>query len=251
MIESFARTDVGCVRGENQDRIFADHRLGAFIVADGMGGQKHGEIAAELAVSSLRYYLESSQDRFDVTWPFGYDYNLSVDANRLTTGIQLANQHVFRYAQKGPEYSGMGTTVAALLISGFQIISANVGDSRVYRFRRNELTQLSQDDTFVNYIAQRGGLTADEIRNHPMRNVLTQAAGSQDALEVHIREDSAESGDHYLICSDGLHSVIQENEIAAILTSRKSLEETVDRLIEAAKTAGGPDNVSSILVRFE
>src|SRR5579871_1493713 len=118
MIESFALTDTGCVRTENQDRVLEDHSLGVCVVADGMGGHKHGEIAAELAISTVRYYIESSRDRFDVTWPFGYNFDLSVDANRLATAIQLANRQVWNQAEKAPEYGGMGTTVAALLADG-------------------------------------------------------------------------------------------------------------------------------------
>src|SRR3974377_239665 len=117
MIESFALTDIGCLRRDNQDRVLEDQSLSLFVVADGMGGHKHGEMAAELAIATMRYYIESSQDRFDVTWPFGYDFELSVDANRLVTAIQLANRQVWHHAQQAPECSGMGTTVAAILLS--------------------------------------------------------------------------------------------------------------------------------------
>src|SRR5262245_59597214 len=117
MIESFALTDTGCVRSENQDRILTNHSLSLFAVADGMGGHRHGAMAAELAISTMEYSVDSSRDRFDATWPFGYNFDVSVDANRLATAIQLANRQVWNEAQRSPECVGMGTTVAAILLS--------------------------------------------------------------------------------------------------------------------------------------
>ncbi len=250
MIESFALTDTGCVRTENQDRVLEDHSLGVFVVADGMGGHKHGEIAAELAISTVRYYIESSRDRFDVTWPFGYNFDLSVDANRLATAIQLANRQVWNQAQESPECSGMGTTVAAILLSDGAAVIGNVGDSRVYRYRSAELRQISFDDTFVNTVALQEGSDSDALANHPMRNVLTQAAGTQDTLQVHTFEEKLESGDLFLICSDGLYGVIGNAAIRSILASGEDLEQIAVRLTEAARFQGGPDNISVVLLSY-
>lgn len=250
MIESFALTDIGCVRTENQDRVLDDHSLDLFAVADGMGGHKHGEIAAELAIATLRYYVESSRDRFDVTWPFGYNFDLSVDANRLSTAIQLANRQVWNHAQQSPECVGMGTTVAAILLSGDGVVVGNVGDSRVYLFRNRELKQISFDDTFVNSLALQENRDPEAMANHPMRNVLTQAAGTQDALNVHTVEQKLESGDLYLICSDGLHGVIGNAAIQSILESDGDLEHRAVRLTEAARLQGGPDNISVVLLGY-
>lgn len=250
MIESYALTDTGCVRTENQDRVLADHSLGLFVVADGMGGHKHGEIAAELAISTLRYYVESSRDRFDVTWPFGYNFDLSVDANRLTTAIQLANRQVWNQAQQSPECAGMGTTVAAILLTDGGAIIGNVGDSRIYLFRNDELKQISFDDTFVNSLALQENSSSEELANHPMRNVLTQAAGTQDVLNIHMVEQKLESGDLFLICSDGLHGVIGNAAIRSLLGSGEPLEPTAVRLADAARTQGGPDNISVVLLSY-
>lgn len=248
MIQAFGATDRGWVRPQNQDRILTDQKLGAFIVADGMGGENHGEIAAALAISTMRYYLESSQDRVDVTWPYGYNFGLSLDANRLTTGIQLANQQVWRHAKQGPEFAGMGTTIVAMLVGEEQVVIANVGDSRAYRLQGSSLTLVSFDDTFINTIAQRNDLSAVEISNHPMRNVLTQAAGTQEVLDVHSTEIPAAPGEQYLLCSDGLHSVVSDSGICAILQGSESVEAGVTSLINAALAVGGPDNISCILV---
>jgi protein phosphatase len=251
MIESFALSDVGCVRQENQDRVLTDHSLSLFVVADGMGGHRHGEMAAELAIATIRYYIESSQDRFDVTWPFGYNFELSVDANRLATAIQLANRQVWNHAQQSPECAGMGTTVAAILLSeGTSAIIGNVGDSRVYLWQGDELKQITFDDTFVNTVAIQEGGDPEGMLNHPMRNVLTQAAGSQDKLNVHIVEKKLASGDLFLICSDGLHGVIGNSAIRSILSAGADIEEMAVHLRDAARAQGGPDNISAVLLSF-
>ena len=250
MIESYGLSDIGCIRTANQDRILTDHSLCLFVVADGMGGHKHGEVAAELAISTVRYYVESSQDRLDVTWPFGYNFALSADANRLATAIQLANRQVLTQAQQSPECEGMGTTVASILLSGGNAIIGNVGDSRVYLFRGNELKQISYDDTFVNTVALQAGASLKDMENHPMRNVLTQAAGTQDILDIHVVEQQLESGDLYLICSDGLHGVIGNAAIRSILGGGDYVERTAMHLKEAALAQGGPDNISVILISY-
>jgi PPM family protein phosphatase len=249
MFDSYGVSDTGCVRSENQDRILIDHSSGLFMVADGMGGHRHGEIAAELAVSTLRYYVETSRESFDATWPFGYDFDLSVDANRLSTGIQLANQQVWTHAQATPECAGMGTTVAAILLGDEKTIVGNVGDSRVYLFRAGELRQISYDDTYVNAMVEREGAAFDPA-NSPMRNVLTQAAGSEQSVKVHIAEQKLESGDLYLICSDGLHGVIGDAAIRSILSTGRDVESTARRLNEAARVNGGPDNISVVLLGY-
>jgi PPM family protein phosphatase len=249
MFESYGLSDTGCVRSENQDRILTDHSNGLFVVADGMGGHRHGEVAAELAVATLRYYIESSHDRFDATWPFGFNFDLSIDANRLSTGIQLANQQVWKHAQGTPDCAGMGTTVAALLISGDDVVVGNVGDSRVYVFRQGELKQISYDDTYVHALTERGEAPAGDAGN-AMRSVLTQAAGPEEAVKVHIVEAKMESDDLYLLCSDGLHAVIGDAAIRSILATGTDIERTARHLNEVARAHGGPDNISVVLLSY-
>ena len=248
MIESCGVTECGRVRTENQDRILTDAALGLYVVADGMGGHQHGELAAQLAISTVRFYIESSSDRFDVTWPFGYDFNLSIDANRLTTAIQLANRQVWNHSQQSPECVGMGTTIAAALVRDDHAVVANVGDSRVYLFRRGELKQLTYDDTFINSLGMRDDPNLQGLLNHPMRNVLTQAAGSREEVEVHIVEQEIESGDRFLLCSDGLHGVIGDAEIHSIVGADGCLEATARRLNDVVHANGAPDNVSVVLL---
>ncbi len=247
MIESHGITDIGCVRQNNEDRILTDESMGLFIVADGMGGHTHGEMAAELGIACIQHYIESSRDRLDVTWPFGYNFDLSIDANLMITAIQLANRQVWRQAEQAPEYAGMGTTIAAVLVTGAKITVGNVGDSRVYLWRGGSLRQLTVDDTWVKAIAGRSAGQIDTV-NHPLRNFLTQAAGSKDLVEVHISEFDLSEGDLILISSDGLHGVVPDAAIGSTIASGGSLSATGANLVQLAKTAGGTDNVSVVLL---
>lgn len=248
--EVYGKSEIGLVRGNNEDRILIDASLGLFLVCDGMGGQEHGEIAAELAAAAIRFYVDSSQDRLDVSWPFGYNFDLSVDANRIVTAIKLANRQVWRKAEQNLECSGMGTTVAAILLKGEDIVGATVGDSRIYLFRKGKLTQISIDDTLVASFVQKGMLSTTEAASHPMRNVLTQAAGSQESVEAHLYEERLEYGDTLLLCSDGLYGPVDDQKICAILDTPDTVERVADRLVAAAEEAGAPDNVSIILLRY-
>src|SRR5258706_4006218 len=188
MIESYGLCDVGLVRKKNQDRILIDDSVGLFVVADGMGGHVHGEVAAQLALTAIQFYIDSSRERFDVSWPFGYSFDLSIDANRIATGIHLANRRVRRQAEQEPDSAGMGTTVAAVLVNESHAVVANVGDSRVYLYRGGDLEQLSVDDTGIGSMTEQGLLNSAEAEYQPMRNVLTQAADSDEQIQVHVHE---------------------------------------------------------------
>jgi serine/threonine protein phosphatase PrpC len=244
-------SDTGCVRADNEDRILMDGKLGVFVVADGMGGHRHGELAAELAISTLRYYLDSSRNLRESTWPYGYNFNLSLEANRLVTGILLANRQIWARAADAPEYAGMGSTIAAVLINENRAAIANVGDSRGYLFRDETLSQLTIDDTWLNSVLRGNDITEEAKQNHPMRDVLTQAAGSQNDLEVHTVDIDLRRNDMLLLCSDGLSDMISEEGIRSALQSNEALPQKVTRLCEAARSGGAPDNISCILLRYE
>jgi PPM family protein phosphatase len=247
MLEAYGVTDTGCVRERNEDRILIDEEHGLYLVADGMGGHSHGEMAAELAISTIRHYVDSSGDRLDVTWPFGYNFKLSVDANRLVNAVQLANRHVWRQAESAPEYSGMGTTVAAVLASGSKITIGNVGDSRVYLWREGSLHQLTVDDTWIHAISGRGAANVDAL-THPMRSFLTQAVGSKDVVDVHIAEEELLPGDLVILTSDGIHGFITDDEIASSFCACEPLEHMAASLVQKAKAARGTDNLSVMVL---
>jgi PPM family protein phosphatase len=248
--ESHGISDPGCVRDGNEDRILLNPPLGLYAVCDGMGGHQRGELAADLAIATIQYYLDASRDRFDVSWPFGYNFDLSIDANRLTTAIRLANRQVWRHAEQSLECAGMGSTIAAVLVDGSSVVAGNAGDSRVYVLHDGKLIQISTDDTMVGSMAARGLLSSEQVRTHPMRNVLTQAAGSQEDLDVHIAEKALSPGDRLLIASDGLHGVIEEDAIRSILLSTATPEACSRRLIDSARAAGAPDNVSVVVLEY-
>lgn len=250
VIQSYGLSDVGCVRTSNQDRILIDEQLGLFLVADGMGGHGHGETAAELAIRSGQYYVAASRDRFDVSWPFGYDMNRSIDENRLITAIQLANHQVWKRTEEAPECAGMGTTLVGMIVERDRASIANVGDSRIYRMRNGELELLTTDDTWVGNLIRTGALTEMQARSHSMRHVLTQAIGSNGLVEVHTREEVLKDGDLLLITTDGVHGVVDEAALRSILYTSRNVEETAKQIVQAARANGAPDNASCILLRY-
>ena len=250
MLQYHGASDAGRVRSNNEDRILLDPDLGLFIVADGMGGHRHGQIAAELACDTLRHYLESSRSPGDVTWPYGYNWKLSLDQNRLITGVLLANHHVWKRSEESPAYAGMGSTLVAVLIRGDRTAIANVGDSRGYLFRDGQLSQLTIDDTWLNTVLKQSTLDEKTLLKHPMRNVLTQAAGTQRNLDVHTCDFELKDGDVLLLCSDGLYGVVCEDDIAKVLESERPIEWQVTQLKEDALAAGAPDNVSCVILSY-
>ena len=249
-VESYGVTDAGIQRPLNEDRILVAPELGAFGVFDGIGGQRRGEVAAELAMATVHRYIESSTNPLDVTWPYGYNFNLSLGGNRVLTAVRLANRRVWRKAEESLECAGMGTTVAVALITDNAATIANVGDSRIYRFRDGELTQLSIDDTMAGAMAKQNIVSAEVLRKHPLRNMLTQAAGQKEELDVHLVEEDLHPGDVLLLTSDGLHGVIEDSAIASHITAGTSAEAITQSLLKAALEAGAPDNVSVITLRF-
>ena len=248
LITSYGLTDAGCTRTDNEDRFVVCPELGYFAVVDGMGGARNGALAAELTVATMHYYLESSRGRPDVTWPFGYNMSISLSANRLETAIRLANRQVWKRADERPEFGGMGSTVAVLLVEGSEAAVANIGDSRAYLFRAGKLTQLTTDDTWLHAVLADSALNPVSLERHPMRNVLTQAVGSQNDVVVHTAELDLEPGDCVVLTTDGLHAVAGDAAIRGVLERMEGPEDSAKRLIQEARSAGGPDNISCVVV---
>jgi serine/threonine protein phosphatase PrpC len=222
--------------------------LGCFAVWDGMGGQRGGAVAAETGLTVFEAYIESSHDPSDVTWPFGYNVNFSLDANRLITSIRLANRQVSTRSDQELKLAGMGTTVAAVLSAGERLTIANVGDSRVYRLRGDELAQLSVDDTMAALMVSKGVISPESVPTHPMRGVLMQAIGLHGELNPHVREEAVLGGDLILICSDGLYGAIDAAAITTALQRNATVAERAQDLVDCALNAGASDNVSVILI---
>jgi PPM family protein phosphatase len=251
VLEAFGRTDVGRRRKLNEDNFLVDPEPNLYAVCDGMGGHNAGEVASKMAIETLAAFIEKSHKEKEITWPYGLDVNLSFEGNRLKTAIKLANKKVYRAADQREEYTGMGTTAVAALVSGNTLTVGSAGDSRCYLLRAGVLTQLTRDDSWVSAALGEGILNEDEIDRHPLRNVITKAVGAKDTIELDVVEQKLVSGDVVLICSDGLHAMLHDDQILKTITPfPESLEDASARLIDAANEAGGKDNVSVVLLRY-
>ena len=251
MIEAHGRTDVGRRRKINEDSFLVAPEARLYAVCDGMGGHNAGEVASRMAIETLASFVEKSAVEQEITWPWGIDSNLSFDANRLKTAIKLANARVFQAADNREELTGMGTTVVAALVNGDLLTIGSAGDSRCYLVRGGELKQLTRDDSWVNAALGEGILSSDDVEHHPLQNVITKAVGARDTIDLDVIEHRLQPGDLAMLCSDGLHGLINDQQIASILVpAPASLEEATARLVDAANEAGGRDNVTVVLLRY-
>ncbi|MGE5124928.1 MAG: Stp1/IreP family PP2C-type Ser/Thr phosphatase [Betaproteobacteria bacterium] len=251
MIEAHGQTDVGRRRKINEDSFLVSPEASLYAVCDGMGGHNAGEVASRMAIETLSSFVEKSAIEKEITWPWGIDANLSFDANRLKTAIKLANARVFQAADNREELTGMGTTVVAAIVSGNLLTIGSAGDSRCYLVRGGELRQLTRDDSWVSAALGEGILNSDDVEHHPLRNVITKAVGARDSIELDVTEQQLEPGDVVMLCSDGLHGMLNDQQLAGLmLPVPDSLEQATARLIDAANEAGGRDNVTVVLLRY-
>ena len=247
-----AITDVGRKRKGNEDSLFLNPDQNLFVVADGMGGHAAGEVASKIAVDAINEFVCLTSGDQEITWPFGLDENMSYDGNRLKTAVRFANRKVLEATKQKTEYEGMATTVAAALVDGETVNLAHVGDSRVYQFRDSTLTQLTSDHSWVNEQIQSGVISADQARSHPLRNVVTRALGGKADLLVDMQVQTMRSGDILLLCSDGLTTMIPDDEIARVIGEHEAdIEQAANALVDAANARGGEDNITVMLLKFE
>jgi protein phosphatase len=248
-LESFGITDVGLRRSHNEDNFFRCDEMGLYLVADGMGGHAAGEVASGCAIQSIIEFSQRRATDRQITWPFEYDVRFDEETNTLISGVRLANHRLYSMQQERPELSGMGTTIAALLVSGDRAVMAHVGDSRIYRRRGTTLDQLTSDHSWVNEQLQRNIITAEEARNHRYKNVITRALGNRLELDIDLRFEPAQPDDVFLLCSDGLTAMVDDPRIAEVLQTPGDLRDWANRLVAAANEAGGQDNITVILAR--
>ncbi len=252
MVRAAAVSDVGRIRKTNEDSFLSDSEIRLFAVADGMGGHGAGEVASRLAIEATAGFIKRSNADTDFSWPYGLDGNLSFDGNRLRTAIHLANRRVFRAAETNDDYSGMGTTIVGLLVNGTRIAIGHVGDSRLYLFRGGTLEQITEDDSWAaTILAHDPKARTTDLSHHPMRNVLTNALGARDSVDVHLTERDLQHGDVMLLCSDGLHGVLDNDTMKGILTEQSDPELAARELVETALDTGSRDNVTALVVRYE
>ena len=235
-------TDPGCVRSQNQDTYLIeqlDRNTVLCVVCDGMGGAKSGNVASTLAAE---VFVEEVRQ----TWiP-----NMKADdaEQMLRSAVKLANFTVYDQAQQLEEFSGMGTTLVALLIQGKEAIIVNIGDSRAYRVGKNGIRRLTTDHSLVQMMVERGDLTPEQARNYPGKNYITRAVGTETVAVCDVFHLDVERGDCLLLCSDGLSNMIDEQEILFEVVHGINKQYCCQRLLDIAKNRGAPDNVTAVLV---
>ena len=229
-------TNVGNYRKNNEDSYYVNESKNLYVLADGMGGHLAGERASKMATEII------GQD-------FAKDREIkSIDdaIEILSSSIRDANKKIFESSQENEDYRGMGTTLSSGLILGDVLIYSNIGDSRIYRINE-EMEQITQDDSFVNYLIEIGEITEEEAKNHPKKNVLTKAMGTTSDIEVIVNTLDIKDKDVFLFCSDGLTNMVSDEEIFKIV-KENSPEEARDMLLDLALKNGGMDNITYILV---
>ena len=251
-VSSAALSHPGLRREANEDSVCSRPDLGLFLVADGMGGHAAGEVASRLAAQVIETFISDTRNAdINTTWPFPYDPALSLDGNRMTAAFRLANRRLGTAMENDEKLRGMATTAAALLVGRDRPVVAHVGDSRVYRWRDGELTQITEDHSWVNEQVRAGVLSESDARHHPWRHVVTRALSGGDDPGVEIQEIDVKAGDRILLCSDGLSGVVPQERLAEIIGNGATPDETCRNLIEAANQAGGPDNITVAMLQVD
>jgi len=242
MLTAYGATDKGCVRANNEDTFLVEQDLGLYLVADGMGGAAAGERASHLAAETLREVLHEVRDE-------------GMNSAKLVSACHEANRRVKAAASENSSLEGMGTTLVVAVEppnEGRQdeaLLLASVGDSRAYRFDAGVLQQITDDQSWINEVGRKLGLAEDTLRVHPMRHVLTMAIGVSDQLKVNSYTVPMTVETIVLLCSDGLHGVVTNQEIADVLNRGGPIEERAQLLIDTARAHGAPDNVSVVLLQ--
>ena len=232
IVEQAGRTDVGRQRSANEDSLVVDPPL--FAVADGMGGAKAGEVASAVAVEAVEGATESGEPA----------------EAQLANIVRQANRRIYDLAVADESRRGMGTTLTLAKVHGDEVSLAHVGDSRAYRLRDGKLEQLTRDHSLVAELERSGQITPEAAEHHPQRSIITRALGPEPDVEVDTYTLAGREGDVFLICSDGLTSMISDDEVGSILRSGGSLDEAADELVRAANQSGGKDNITVILFRL-
>ena len=246
-----AATHPGLRRPSNEDSYCVRRDLSLFVVADGMGGHVAGEVASQLTVKAIESFVEQTSNLTkDDTWPFPFHPDLSLQANRLKAGIRMANRRLAEEQEQRSTLKGMATTASAVLLGRGPAVIAHVGDSRVYLLRDGELLRLTADHSWVEEQVRAGTMTPSAARRHPWRNVVTRALSGGPEPEVDTREERLRPLDRLLLCSDGLWGVVQDETIGALL-GQSDLAEACDSLVGEANQAGGPDNVTVVVLAID
>jgi serine/threonine protein phosphatase PrpC len=250
ILQASGISDPGRQRDGNEDYFAMDNALGLYIIADGMGGHSAGEVASKVAVEIIKKTIlhwmrkdVSEDELFDFP-----DNTLSRMGNYILSSIKLANRVIFEMSNEYDEYKGMGTTIGVLVITPSTVISANVGDSRIYLFRGDSTEPLSKEHNMATEQLEMGLISKEEAKNSPLRHVLTRNLGSLETVNVDVFEIEPRDKDRFLLCTDGLTDLVSDDEISEIINKGDDLEHVCRQLVDQANERGGHDNITVSLV---
>lgn len=249
MIDFGCKTDVGCVRANNEDSFGSAADLKLFVLSDGMGGLECGELASRLAVEMILGHCRQAQTDPSLPLEGGAIEGVSDLRARLVSAIRLANRQIYETAQNNPESAKMGATVVAVQFGHGQMSFAHVGDSRIYRLRDGRLEQLTQDHSFVAEQMRQGNISSAEAALSKLQNVLTRALGVEPEVDVDTGQQALLPDDTILLCSDGLTRELSDAQITGVLEEAEQAQEAADQLVTLAIQAGGGDNITAIVVQ--
>ena len=248
-VESGAVTDVGRKRQRNEDFFVSDDDLGLFVVIDGMGGHAHGNVASRLLGERIREFVAATALDPHKTWPFEFDPRLSHAANRLKASVAVANRELAREMDKDTRLRGMGATMTGALVDGGRVAISNVGDCRTYLVRDGAIRQVTSDHSWVAEQVRHGIIGQADAKRHPLRNLVTRAVSGGERLEVDVLELPLLSGDLLLLCSDGLHGLVgDEDLLQTVMANAGDPLAACQSLIALANLRGAPDNVTAVVV---
>ena len=246
-ITSAGITNVGMKRQNNEDNYLINDGLGVYVVCDGMGGHAGGEYASQIAVTTVEEVLGNIRDENpDVDGAT----DEQITQEKIKYAVRLAGQRIYERAQADPEFRGMGTTAVILLFRRGMAYLAHVGDSRGYLIRGGEITQRTEDHSWVNEQIKAGLITPETAKHHRFRNIITRSLGFQEEVEIDTQVLRAEPGDLYLLCSDGLSNLVEDAEMGEMLVEN-SFQETLHMLVEIACQRGGDDNITAVIARVD
>ena len=235
-----ACTDIGKVRKENEDSFYTpslEDEIKLFLVADGIGGKNHGKLASMMTIEEIiKFFIKNDKEY--------KDYGLL-----MKESIKYANNCILELANSKAEFSGMGTTLVAGLLDKNKLLLSNAGDSRCYIVRKGIISQLTVDNSYVQYLLEQGAISTAEAQNHPQRNLITKAIGIENDIDIDVDTIELHPGDILLMCTDGLTTMLSDEEILHIILKKKNnIAEATNSLVKAAKDNGGTDNITAILV---
>jgi serine/threonine protein phosphatase PrpC len=250
-LEIVRLTDVGQRRDHNEDAIASDDTMGFVVLADGMGGYKAGEVASEIAVLSITAELKEAM--LDLRpGQVDAELNMQAEARLMIDAVKNANDAIYQVSQTQPQCAGMGTTLVVGLFTNNKLLVGHIGDSRMYRYRQEQLLQITEDHSLLQEQIKSGLITAEQAKYSANKNLVTRALGIDPEVDLELNEFDVEVDDIYLLCSDGLSDLVEDEAIQNTLNMLSSdLTETAHKLVQMANDNGGKDNISVILVRVK